>query len=247
MLTKTFSHIEGISSNLQMELQANGIHQWDDFLALKHLLSDISKAKLEDIENAIIASKDALAKNDFHYFKNLLKPKDHWRICRMGKIAYVDIETTGLSRWTSDITVIGIYDGTVPHLYVNGKNLLEAKEKLKEYDILVTFNGKQFDMPFIEHHFSYKYEAVHLDLRYMLKEIGLQGGLKKIENQLGISRSDDLIGMDGFEAVRLWHQYLRGNQDALKKLLRYNQEDIINLKFLLDYYIDKKQEPLLSQ
>lgn len=244
MLTKTFSHIEGISKNLQMQLQVNGIHQWDDFLVLKHLLSDISKVKLETIENSIVKSKDALVKKDIQYFKDLLKPKEYWRLCRMGKIAYVDIETTGLSKWTDDITVLGIYDGNTTELYVNGKNLLEAKEKLKEFDILVTFNGKQFDMPFIEQHFSYKYDAIHLDLRYMLKELGLQGGLKSIENQLGISRDDDLVGMDGFEAVQLWYQYKRGNQKALQKLLRYNEQDIINLKTLLDYYVDKKQEHL---
>jgi len=123
---------------------------------------------------------------------------------------------------------------------VNGQNLLDAREKLKEFEILVTFNGKQFDMPFIEHHFDYKYDAVHLDLRYMLKELGLQGGLKNIEMQLGINRGDELKGIDGFEAVRLWHQYKRGNLDALQKLLRYNEQDIVNLKLLLQHYLDSK-------
>jgi len=124
---------------------------------------------------------------------------------------------------------------------VNGKNLAAAGEKLKEFDIVVSFNGKQFDMPFIEQHFSYSYNVIHLDLRYMLKELGLQGGLKRIEHKLGIDRGADLAGVDGFEAVRLWHQYKRGNQHALDKLLRYNEQDIINLKFLLEYYLERKQ------
>ncbi len=96
-------------------------------------------------------------------------------------------------------------------------------------------------MPFIEHHFSCKYDFIHLDLRYMLKELGLQGGLKSIENQLGINRDADLKGIDGFEAVFLWHQYKRGHHESLRKLLRYNEQDIVNLKSLLDYYLDKKQ------
>lgn len=244
MITKTFSHIDGITPKLEKLLWNNGIQQWNDFFEQKHLLADLPKAKLEKIENSILTSKEALANNDFRYFKNVLKPKEHWRLCKMGKIAYVDIETTGLSRWSDDITIIGIYDSTIPHIYVNGKNLVEAHEKLKEFDIVVTFNGKQFDMPFIEHRFSHKYDVIHLDLRYMLKEIGLQGGLKSIENQLGINRGADLTGVDGFEAVRLWYQYQRGNQDALQKLLRYNEQDIINLKSLLNHYLDKKQENL---
>lgn len=244
MLTHTFSHIEGISPKFEKQLEDLGIRHWDDFLAQRHQFTNLPQPNLEQIENGICASKEALAKKDIHYFKNALKPKEHWRLCTMGKIGYVDIETTGLSRWSNEITVIGIYDGLTPYLYVNGKNLDEARDKLTEFDILVTFNGKQFDMPFIEHHFSHKYDVVHLDLRYMLKELGLRGGLKSIENQLGIYRGDDVIGIDGFEAVRLWYQHKRGNQEALQKLLRYNEQDIINLKALLDHYLDKKLEKL---
>lgn len=242
MLTRTFSHIDGITPNFEKKLWEIGIRQWDDFFTHRHHFVSLSGIKLEKIESSIHASKEAFAKNDLHYFKNLLKPKEYWRLCGMGRIGYVDIETTGLSRYYEDITVIGIYDGINSHLYVNGNNLMEARAKLQEFDILVTFNGKQFDMPFIEHHFSCKYDAIHLDLRYMLKELGLQGGLKSIESQLGISRGVDLSGVDGFEAVRLWHQYKRGNQDALQKLLRYNEQDIINLKSLLQYYLDSKQK-----
>jgi uncharacterized protein len=247
MLKSSFSHINGISAKIENHLWNNGIRHWDDFLEQKYRFSDdLPKSKLEKIEKGIFESKEALAKNDLSYFKSLLKPKEHWRLCNMGKIAYVDIETTGLSRWSDEITLIGIYDGVIPYLYVNGKNLEEAEGKLKEFDIVVTFNGKQFDMPFIEQRFSCKYDAIHLDLRYMLRELGLQGGLKSIENQLGIHRDSDLHGVDGFEAVRLWYQYKRGNQSALQKLLRYNEQDIINLKFLLQYYLDQKQKHLLS-
>ena len=240
MLTKTFSHIQGISSNFELKLRDSGIKHWDDFLTQMHHLTHLPKAKLEKIQMGLQVSKQALMNNDLNYFKNSLKPKEHWRLARMGKIAYVDIETTGLYKSSDAITLLGIYDGHVSNIYIKDKNLHEAHAKLKEFDIIVTFNGKQFDLPFIEYHFSYQYDFVHLDLRYMLKELGLQGGLKSIENQLGISRDTDLQGMDGFEAVRLWRQYQRGNQYALQKLLRYNEQDIVNLKFLLNYYLDQK-------
>lgn len=240
MITHTFSHIKGISSNFEKQLNEKGVFHWDDFFEKIHLLESLPKNKIEKIKAELPISRQALGRNDLQYFKALLKPNEHWRLSTLGKIAFVDIETTGLSHG-SDITIIGIYDGSTPHLYVNGKNLQDAHAKLKEFDIFVTFNGKQFDIPFIEHHFSYKYDIVHLDLRYMLKELGLQGGLKSVENQLGINRDADLVGMDGFEAVSLWYKYKRGNQAALQKLLRYNEQDIVNLKSLLNYYLSKKQ------
>jgi uncharacterized protein YprB with RNaseH-like and TPR domain len=48
---------------------------------------------------------------------------------------------------------------------------------------------------------------------------------------LGIRRR--LVGVNGYEAVRLWWSYVkRGNKRALATLLEYNKEDVINLKVL---------------
>jgi len=195
----------------------------------------------------LLLSKGALQQRNLGYFKTCLHSKEHWRLWKLGKIAYVDIETTGLSRWSEEITVIGIFDGQNANLYVNGCNLTEAEQKLREYDIVVTYNGKQFDIPFIEHYFSCKYDFVHLDLRYMLRELGLSGGLKNIERQVGIARGSDVASVDGFEAVRLWHRYRRGDATALEKLLKYNEEDVVNLKTLLDYYLQRKMASLFRQ
>lgn len=245
MITKTFCHIKGISPDLEKMLWDHNILHWDDFEEKSHHIQTFPKNKLESIRSELSISQEALARKDLSYFKTLLKPNEHWRLWNLGKIAFVDIETTGLSRWSNQITVMGIYDGMTPHLYVNGKNLHEADAKLKEFDIVVTFNGKQFDIPFIEQHFSCTYDFIHLDLRYMLKEQGLMGGLKSIERQLGIGRDSDMQGIDGFEAVRLWYQYKKGNQQALETLLKYNEQDIINLKPLLDHYINWKMNTFI--
>lgn len=244
MITKTFCHIKGISAAFEKLLWEHNIHHWDDFYEKMHQLPTLSKNKLEKIKAELPASQRALATKDIHYFKALLKSNEHWRLWQLGKIAFVDIETTGLSRWSDQITVLGIYDGATPHLYIHGQNLEQAHAKLKEFDIVVTFNGKQFDIPFIEQYFAYKYDFIHLDLRYMLKELGLRGGLKSIEYQLGLGRDSDTYGIDGFEAINLWNQYKRGNQKALQKLLKYNEQDIINLKPLLEHYIQKKSAEL---
>ncbi|MBI5346930.1 MAG: ribonuclease H-like domain-containing protein [Chlamydiae bacterium] len=242
MLKKTFCHIKGISENAEKLLWLNGIKTWEDFLAKGDTFSSLPKGKLTKIKDELLHSLKAFKQKDIDYFKTRLKSKEHWRLWEFGKIGFVDIETTGLDKFYDAITVIGIYDGSSSHLFVKDKNLDKAKEKLREFDILVTFNGKQFDLPFIERHFFCKYEAVHLDLRYMFKEIGFQGGLKSIEAQVGIERDSEVKGIDGFEAVNLWHRYRKGNEEALQKLLKYNEHDIVNLKTLLDYYIRKKQE-----
>ena len=244
MLTKTFCHVKGITTHFERLLREKGIEHWDDFLEKESGLSGFPRGKLDKIKTELVDSKQALEEKNLRYFQDRLHPREHWRLAELGKIGFVDIETTGLSRWSDEITVLGIYDGKSSHLYVNGKNLADAKAKLKEFDVIVTFNGKQFDIPFIEHCFSCTYDFAHLDLRYLLKELGLQGGLKSIERQLGISRDADVEGVDGLEAVNLWYKYKRGNMEALQKLLKYNEQDIVNLDTLLRYYLKTKEERL---
>ena len=148
------------------------------------------------------------------------------------KKLYLDIETTGLSKHRNQITVVGIYDGTNVTQLVNGidLNLENLENIISKAKTIVTFNGQRFDMPFILHHYPSVdiSSADHRDLMYLGWSLGIKGGLKSIERQFGISRDSGIS--DGLEAVRLWHSYKRGNDDALDKLLQYNQEDIVNLE-----------------
>lgn len=152
--------------------------------------------------------------------------------------AYLDIETTGLSQIYADITVIGIYvtDGSY-HKFISmfgeevtRDNLLGA---LQGVGILYTYNGSRFDLPFINSSLDVDLtkEFRHRDLMLDCWRNNLYGGLKAVEIQLGINRQ--LKGIDGLEAVRLWWRYRNSNdQDALTRLLKYNQEDVVNLKTL---------------
>ena len=240
MLQKTFRHTDGISIDTEKLLWENGIDSWEEFLIKETNLDILPQSKINKIKSELFFSKEQLENGNIKYFSDKLDSKEHWRLSNHWKICFLDIETTGLSRWTDDITMIGIYDGENPKIYIKDHNLDDVKEYLKQFDIVVTFNGKQFDIPFIEYKFGEKYDFVHLDLRFMLKEFGLSGGLKKIEKDLGISRSDMVADVDGREAVRLWRRYKNGDEEALKILKMYNIEDIVNLKHLLEWYIDKK-------
>ena len=152
--------------------------------------------------------------------------------------AYLDIETTGLSPDSCSITVIGIYltgkgKGKVVQLVgddINADSLLEVLDGVK---ILHTYNGSRFDLPFIDAHHKVNLakEFEHIDLMYHCWHKNLYGGLKAVERQLGINRK--LKDMDGYEAVRLWWRYVNDyDEAALKKLLAYNKEDVVNLKTL---------------
>ncbi len=152
--------------------------------------------------------------------------------------AYLDIETTGLSPYYDRITVIGIglpagkglrlvqlYDTTLTKRHLAG--MLEGVSKL------YTYNGGRFDLPFIHQRLGLDVAAQvdHHDLMHDCWEKGLYGGLKAVEVRLGIPRES--AGMTGLDAVVLWRRYeSAGDEDALKKLLAYNGEDVSNLKVL---------------
>jgi hypothetical protein len=152
--------------------------------------------------------------------------------------AYLDIETTGLSRSFSDITVIGIAvekNGKLKTVQLLEKTLTEKKllAALSGIDELYSYNGSRFDLPFIKVKFGVdlKKQYSHTDLMYKCWKNNLKGGLKAVERKLCIHRN--LKDVDGFMAAQLWWEYKNyKDEDALKTLLEYNREDIVNLKVL---------------
>jgi len=100
----------------------------------------------------------------------------------------------------------------------------------------VTYNGKCFDIPFIESEFEdFKFTQAHIDLRYFLYRLGYSGGLKQVEINVGIHRENGLEDIDGYLAIILWRKYLEGDERALPALVRYNIEDVVNLKYLIEF------------
>jgi uncharacterized protein YprB with RNaseH-like and TPR domain len=148
-------------------------------------------------------------------------------------MVYLDIETTGLDRYFNDITTIALFDGNEIKTYVQGQNLEDFIEDIQKYKVIVTYNGKSFDVPFLEQYFNIRLDHAQIDLRYVLYSLGFSGGLKGCERQVGMDRGD-LTDIDGFFAVLLWDEYQRtGDQKALETLLAYNIQDTINLENLM--------------
>lgn len=152
--------------------------------------------------------------------------------------AYLDIETTGFSRYDCELTVIGIALERARKCRVvqliekdlSKKRLLKA---LKGIDEIYSYNGSRFDLPFIEVKLRVDLKKCfeHTDLMYDCWRQDLYGGLKAVEKQLGINRR--LKDIDGYMAVQLWYDYVNNsNKQALQTLLDYNKEDVVNLRVL---------------
>jgi len=169
------------------------------------------------------------------YFEGLLSASLGWRIFPefRDRTVYLDIETDGLDSYYGHITTIALYDGSDIYWYVQGKNLDDFINDIAKYQVIVTYNGKTFDIPFIQSYFRIKLPQAHIDLRYMLASLGYKGGLKRCEKALGLGRGD-LEGIDGAFAPLLWKEYqIRNSRAALETLLAYNIEDVVNLETLM--------------
>ena len=152
--------------------------------------------------------------------------------------AYLDIETTGLSYADSEITVIGIHvcHGVETNfIQLVGKDITVESmlDALNGVEVIHTYNGSRFDLPFIHRKLGINLKELfsHRDLMYDCWKNNLRGGFKAVECQLGIDRN--LKGINGYDAVRLWWRYVDAfDLEALKTLLQYNKEDVLNLKLL---------------
>jgi uncharacterized protein YprB with RNaseH-like and TPR domain len=234
MLSNTFCHIPGIGLRTEESLWEGGARSWDECLELVDQL--LPKRRRELVCNHLYESEEQLREFNANFFVDTMPVSEQWRLFRefRSRIAYIDIETTGLdSDFGSYITTIVLYDGEQIRHYINGENLSNFKDDIFDYDVLVTYNGKSFDIPFIERYFMIELPQPQIDLRHVLASLGFRGGLKGCEQQLGINRGT-LEEVDGYFAVLLWHDFHRsGNAKALDTLLAYNVEDTVNLEYLM--------------
>lgn len=240
MLHHTFRHIPGIGERTERRLWRAGVTTWEHLLddpahpVLRRPLRDRARFEVE-------RSRRALEQGDARYFTARLPHALRWRLypAFAARVGYLDIETTGLGFAESSLTVVGLYtvdadggNGT-PYVYVQGRNLDRFAADVADCTLLVTFNGAQFDLPFLRGKLGLPLDQAHIDLRYPLAALGYTGGLKKIETRLGLDRGGLLAKLDGWCAVLLWRYAQRGEPGALDTLLRYNLEDVVHLPTLL--------------
>jgi uncharacterized protein YprB with RNaseH-like and TPR domain len=230
MLRQTFIHARGVGPTTEQRLWKWGVRSWEEFLD-KISSGGLPNRRLLGIAPTVRESEKALAAGRIEFFSEALPSCEQWRLYSdfVARAAFVDIETTGLMPAFDKITVIGLFDGDRFQAFVRGRNLDRFPGVAAQYDLLVTYNGATFDLPFLRSEFPRLHVRAHLDLRYPLRRLGYSGGLKEVEREVGIRRPAGLRDLDGFDAVRLWHEYKRGRPNALETLLEYTRLDVENL------------------
>lgn len=243
MLRNTFVHLPGVGPQRERTLWKQGILDWDRFLAA---IADgsLRQSVYESAAPLVRQSLDAVAAGNAGFFHGRLPSREAWRLYPefADRALFLDIETTGLSPDFHEVTVIGALSGDQLAVFVKGINLDRFPAYVAQFPLLVTFNGSQFDVPFLRAHFPQaRLDQAHIDLRFPLASLGYRGGLKAVERSLGLARDPVIRDVDGFEAVRLWYCYRRGNRQALRKLLLYNLTDVVNMVELVQTTVRLKQ------
>ncbi|MFP4632547.1 MAG: ribonuclease H-like domain-containing protein [Halobacteriales archaeon] len=243
-LVNSFVGARGVGPKTERRLWRAGVLTWEDFEERDVLGPKTRRSVLEFVREG----RRRLEAGDPWYFAERLPESARWRMTRdfEDSIAYFDIETTGLSS-DSLVTTVSFYRDGETSTYIRGDDLSfdSLQAELDQADLVVSYNGKRFDQPFLEREFGVDFTAPHLDLLYLCRRTGYTGGLKSVESQLGVGRGG--VDVTGKDAVRLWREYEAGDGDALERLVTYNALDARNLSRVLDRLREELVPEVLSE
>jgi len=161
------------------------------------------------------------------HWKNLYQKFKHQALC-------IDVEAT---YWNGPISVIGVYrpkEGEIDYTaYVRGDNLTaeNLKQAFTGCELLITFNGLNYDVPEIEKQFPgvLPKNIPVIDLYLLAKELKLDTGLQVLENTFKIFRKAEVEGKRHI-STKMWRKYeQKKDKRALNTLIEYNRQDAINL------------------
>lgn len=239
LLQSTFAHLRGITLEKEKALWNSGITDID---ALNNQYFSKQIQLFNDEHEQTKATKLALSDKNADFFATHLPSQELYRIALSyySDVIFLDIETTGLSKHYSYITIVGWEMGNRYKYFVKGQSPTELLNDLKRAKAIVTFNGSLFDLPFLRKELpEITIPQTHIDLRFFSRRFGYAGGQKIIEKMLNINRPLHVGDVDGKEAVVLWYKYLSGDLPALEKLIQYNYYDIAGMQGIFDAIVKK--------
>lgn len=235
MLKRTFVHLPGFGFKAEEKLWNQGVETWD------HLRDGVTQFFKADRCVPIIKNLDksfeALENGRTDFFYRHLPRAALWRLVPdfIKEIAFLDIETTGLSlpprNTTTSIAII--YKGKLYQEFEHRRKRDLIKWIDSDCKLICTYYGEVFDVPFLRKEFGVKLTQAHLDLCFWLRRLGYTGGLKQVERNFKSVPKRITEGIDGFSALILWNRYLNGSKAALRTLMTYNAEDTIALNHLI--------------
>lgn len=185
----------------------------------------------------------------------LNQPNIYSTLSFMPSIAWIDIETDGLSH-KNKLVIIGLIffnketpNGRLIQLFNDdGESeymlLKSFMRLLKDYqtEAFISFNGDAFDLPFLNarlthHHFNTQInKKFNIDLLKIARQnkssLPIEKlNLKSIESFLDIPRKDTISGKD---SIDMYNAYLASNAPKLRQMiLLHNYDDLVNMIPLL--------------
>jgi len=241
MLKNTFIHLSGIGRKKELALWQRGILTWDDLYSINSRQNSLfDDQNLDPLLAELDASRNAFDRGDTGFFAERLPTSDLYRIALTypDQTAFLDIETTGLSHFYDEITLVGVGLGEDFFFDLQGTEKRKALDALQDAKCVVTFNGSLFDLKFLSKKIDgFSRPQAHVDLRYFARRFGLSGGQKSIEKQINVRREVELEGVVGETAPILWHEYRHGSVDAAKTLIKYNYADIDGMRFIFEHLL----------
>jgi uncharacterized protein YprB with RNaseH-like and TPR domain len=188
--------------------------------------------------------------------------------CDPSRALFLDTETTGLAGGAGTVAFLvgmgGWRDGAfvleqllVRTLGEEAPVLDHLAERIAQASMLVTFNGKSFDMPllrtrFVMAHMGAPPEPPHLDLLHIARRVhGRRLGQKScrlvsIEREvLGFEREDDIESRD--VSACYWHFLRTGDACALLGVVEHNAWDVVAMAALVGLYGEPPQRTLPAE
>ncbi len=250
-LTCDLKIINGIGPSTEGKLKEKGYNNIYDLLNHDTYNKKAEKV-INDLESADYTSKIQILKDNSKDKNNLLKcacdiPEENFK--------FMDIETLGLSN--VPIILIGIAEVKNKRITTSQYLLRDRSEEpalIREFfkhltndSVFVTFNGKSFDVPFIEnraayYRIDYPKKLINYDLMYyarnLWKDILPNCQLQTIEREIfNIKRDDDVPGayIPGY-----WETYHQENNiGPLVPIVEHNRLDIVNLATFFNYMFNE--------
>jgi uncharacterized protein YprB with RNaseH-like and TPR domain len=175
-----------------------------------------------------------------------------------GSVCYLDIETTGLG--TAPLFLIGLMYIAEGHLMVDqlfARDYTEEEAVLRfvnrlmpRFTTLVTFNGIQFDVPFIEdrmtvHRIGFSAPSTHIDLLPLARTVvGARTPnhrLKTLEAHL--CKRKRIGDIPGAEIPDAYHQFVRtGDAKDMANIFHHNRLDLVTMLQLVTVFLAGRGE-----
>lgn len=161
------------------------------------------------------------------------------------RLGFYDIETTGLGAMFGRVLTVAVADefGQVTmksYDAFEGRNILDdsplvewAMKELDQYDILVSWNGKLFDKPFLNARamkglvVPFFPQTMHIDLMYQFKGQQARFGSAKMDNvakALGVANQKTPLDFS------VWEKAAVGDKDALRTVEEHCKADVLVLR-----------------